>query len=249
MSFIEASSFIEFGTYDNTYTEDALIFLSNEFSNVWGFNITSFQVAGTYETSANILGYLTSTVYTYLPNATMHALIANLRSFNCNFSSSEITCACDMSMTTLPNIYFTLSDSATIELTKDMIYERVNGVCYVNVLTRTNITMAYLGYSFYKNNYLIFDASNNRIAFGQTYQGSISSPTNTSTNPLPLPIPSNSSDLSSNNSSTSSSFTEADRSAAHVILAIVGFLCLLVCVVGGLALLLGVSIGMILKMR
>lgn len=102
VSFFDGDSFIQFGEYDNNYVDESLIFVPNEFSNVWGFNMTSYQIEGNYKTTTNIKGYLTSSQFTYFPNATMHQLINDLRKYSCNFEAGEVQCACDMSMTSLP---------------------------------------------------------------------------------------------------------------------------------------------------
>ena len=42
ISFIEADPFIDFGEYSNAYVTNTLMFIPNEFSNVWGVKLTSF---------------------------------------------------------------------------------------------------------------------------------------------------------------------------------------------------------------
>ena len=64
----------------------------------------------------------------------MYKLIKDMKKFNCSYETSELVCSCDSGLTTLPKIYFTIGNSAVIEASKDMLFDRVNGVCYMNIL-------------------------------------------------------------------------------------------------------------------
>ena len=77
------------------------------------------------------------------------------------------------------------------------------------------------------------------MAFGKLFAGVVPQPNNRTFN-FPFPIAS---------SDSNQTYEEDGRGAGSVVLAIIMFLCFLVCVIGALTLLLGLSIGMIIRIR